>query len=266
MNPLSRLLHSIWNSETGAGKVSASFSQIIPPERLRELGVVSNRLGYAFRFPGVLDCALTHRSYANISQVTEEALRDYESLEFLGDAVLGFVISEALLVHYPQLDEGELTKMKASLVSTGQLFSLSESLGLGQYILLSPGEAKTGGRGKSSILADVFESVVAAIYLDGGMTPARQFILAQFEGLLESAGDEIGSGDFKSRLQEHLHSVGGSSPSYLVLSEEGPDHHKQFRVEVRTNGQALAEGTGTSKKMAEKDAAEKALRSLGVIE
>ena len=141
MNPLSRLIRSVLNSETRTEDASASLSTSVTAARLEELIGLAQKLAHDFEHFGLLDCAFTHRSYSNYElRTSDRALRDYESLEFLGDAVLGFVISEALLVHYPRLGEGELTKMKAALVSTEQLSSMSFSLGLGDYLRLGPGE------------------------------------------------------------------------------------------------------------------------------
>jgi ribonuclease-3 len=190
-------------------------------------------------------------------------LPDYENLEFLGDAILDFVISETLLLKYPDRPEGELTKMRASLVSATPLSRISRSLGLGQYLRLSRGEEKTGGRKKRAILADLFESLVAAIYLDGGLPPAREFILVQFESLLGKIDTEDADfRDHKTRLQECLHRHGVTGPRYDVIRETGPDHRKWFLIEASIGKTSLATGEGSSKKSAEQEAARKALHRL----
>jgi ribonuclease-3 len=204
--------------------------------------------------------ALTHRSFGN-EQAGESS--DYESLEFLGDSILGFLISEFLYLSYPNWTEGRLSKLKSQLVSTKELATLSQELGLGDFLRLSHGEEKTGGRRKRAILADLFESLVAAIYLDGGIESARDFILEQFGAEFERiASGEFGLRDHKSALQERLHSLGLPGPAYSVTGEEGPDHRKLFRVAVLSESELLGAGEGRSKKEAEQMAARRALRHL----
>lgn len=229
--------------------------------RITELKELEKKLGYCFRNLNLAEQALTHKSYAHETE-TDESM-DYESLEFLGDSILGFVISEFIYLTYPELTEGDLSKIKSQLVSARQLHLLSRDLDLGKYLNLSRGEERTGGRRKRALLADLFESLTAAIYLDGGIEPARNFILRQFgERFEDIANDEMPFKDHKSALQERLHGMGCPGPYYEVISESGPDHRKEFMVSVSSEGEVLARGTGRSKKIAEQQAAEHAMGKL----
>jgi ribonuclease-3 len=190
-------------------------------------------------------------------------VRDNESLEFLGDAVLGFVIADLLFRECPDLDEGQKSKMKAALVSTTTLARQADRVQLGNHLLLGRGEEKTGGRRKQALLADVYEALIAAIYLDGGVEQVRAFIVREFSPLLaelRASGDA--RGDYKSALQEHLQSQGAPLPDYRLTGTEGPDHRKAFRVVVSVRGEAIGEGAGSSKKDAEQEAARAALTRL----
>jgi ribonuclease-3 len=234
-------------------------------ERTRSLRELEEQLGHRFQNLELLEIATTHKSYAyeNVETGDSRLGRDYESMEFLGDAILGFIISEYLYLTYPDLNEGDLSKIRSYLVSRRQLFSLSRELDLGKYLNLSKGEEKTGGRHKRAILADLFESIVAAIYLDGGLEPVREFIFARFRNLFERlARDEVAFRDHKSELQETLHGHGLTAPRYEVIGEEGPDHMKKFEVSVSARNEVLAHGSGRSKKEAEQQAARRALEKL----
>lgn len=234
-------------------------------KRLAELRALERRLGHEFENPALLDRALTHRSFLHDAgkQGRSQDTRDYEALEFFGDAILGLIISEELFLAQPDLHEGELSKLKAHLVSAKQLSRLSRELELSRFVRLSHGEEKTGGRGKKAILADLFESLTAALYLDAGLEGARRFVLSRFRPLLDEIdSDRFHVRDYKSTLQELLHSRGLSEPSYKVVAESGPDHRKEFLIEVFSGGQALARGQGLSKKEAEQRAAHIALEVL----
>lgn len=228
------------------------------PDRLARL---QERLGHRFARPELLVQALTHRSYAN----EQGTGLDNEVLEFLGDAVLGLIVSDLLCSDYPDLSEGQMSKLKSFLVSAETLGRLAEEFGLGPFILLGRGEEKTEGRSKSSILANAFEAVIAALYTDGGLERSRAFVLDLIGPLLEGA-DEDADGtpvrDFKSALQEHVQAAGLPLPDYLVVEEEGPDHAKVFHVEVRVGDGAGARGNGRTKKRAEQRAARDLLRQL----
>ena len=244
-----------------AGARAAMARAGLPREAYRALEAA---LGYRFADRGLLEQALTHRSRAH--EERGEAVADNERLEFLGDAVLGLVITDRLVREFPERDEGWTSKVKARLVSAATLARLGEEVALGDYLLLGRGEEKTGGRRKHSLIADTFEAVVAAIYLDGGLAPAAAFIDARFREPL----DELREGgpvaqapaDWKSTLQEWLQAHGRPLPAYRLASEAGPDHRKTFTVSVSVGGDALARGTGRSKKEAEQKAARQALADL----
>jgi len=225
------------------------------PEALARL---QERLGYRFQEPELLVRALTHRSYAN----EQGSTADNEVLEFLGDAVLGLIVSDLLCSEHPELSEGEMSKLKSYLVSAETLGRLAGEYGLGPFILLGRGEEKTDGRHKSSILANAFEALIAALYSDGGLLPARNFVLELLGPLLEEVEETPGPGpvrDFKSALQEHVQAAGLALPEYLVVEEEGPDHAKIFHVEVSVGERCLAQGHGRTKKRAEQRAASELL-------
>jgi ribonuclease-3 len=224
---------------------------------------LEDRIRYRFRDRGLLEHALTHRSRAH-EDVTG-GVADNESLEFLGDAVLGFIIAEALFREYPDLDEGQKSKIKASLVSATTLALVGERLDLGPFLLLGRGEEKTGGRKKTALLADACEAIIAAVYLDGGMEAARDLVLREIWSLrTELSQQQPGAltaltGDYKSALQELLQSQERGLPEYRIVGESGPDHRKVFDVEVWVSGEVVARADGRSKKEAEQRAAQLAL-------
>ena len=225
------------------------------------LAAVEGRIGYRFRDRGLLEHALTHKS--RTAEDPSGGVADNESLEFLGDAVLGFVTADVLYRDFPEYTEGPKSKAKAALVSTTALAGMSRALGLGDALLLGRGEEKTGGRTKQALLADVFEAVIAAIYLDGGIEPAQAFVERQIRPLLADVRESSVFGrDHKSALQERLQGQGRSLPTYRISSETGPDHQKLFHVDVRIDGQVVATGEGRTKKDAEQEAARLALATL----
>ncbi|MPZ20431.1 MAG: ribonuclease III [Luteitalea sp.] len=228
------------------------------------LVLLEHRLGYRFRDRGLLEHALTHRSRAH-EDVTGGVV-DNESLEFLGDAVLGFVIADVIFRDFPEADEGQKSKIKASVVSTAALVQIGERLGIGQYLLLGRGEEKSGGRHKQALIADTCEAVIAAIYLDGGLEVARRFILRECQDVLDEVKQPglltAMTGDYKSALQEWLQEERHALPEYRVVATRGPDHEKEFAVEVWSEGRLLASATGRSKKEAEQAAARGALEQL----
>jgi len=230
--------------------------------RLRdEFESLQQAIGYRFRDRGLLEHAMTHTSRAN--EDVSGGVRDNESMEFLGDALLGFVIADVLFRDFPEFDEGQKSKMKASLVSTATLARQAERLVLGEHMLLGRGEEKTGGRRKQALLADSYEALIAAVYLDGGVEPARAFILREFGPLIaEVRRTGVSGQDYKSALQELLQSRERPLPEYRVVGSVGPDHRKLFQVEVIVNGDRIGEATGPSKKEAEQEAARTALERL----
>ncbi len=233
-------------------------------KKTEDLAGLESTLGYSFRDKGLLEHALTHRSRAHEDE--SGGVVDNESLEFLGDAVLELVISDRLFREFPDYDEGQKSKTRAQLVSAPTLAHLGQQIDLGVYLMLGRGEEKTGGRSKPSLLADGLEAVVAAIYLDGGMTAADAFIERLFRPALNDiqAGRAMqgGSTDHKSALQEWLHAHARTSPEYVLVAEWGPDHDKTFEIEVRTSQEAVGRAEGRSKKEAEQRAAERALEAL----
>jgi ribonuclease-3 len=230
--------------------------------RLRdEFGDLQRAIAYRFKDIGLLEHALTHTSKAN--EDVSGGVRDNESLEFLGDAVLGFVVADLLFREFPQSDEGEKSKMKASLVSTQALARQADLLSLGDHLLLGKGEEKTGGRRKQALLADAYEALIAAVYLDGGIDEAAAFVLRELgPRVADLKRDGPGAQDYKSALQEHLQSREYPLPEYRLTGALGPDHRKVFEVELLVNGESLAKGSGASKKEAEQEAARLALEQL----
>ena len=231
---------------------------VVPLER--SIADLEQRLGYRFRDVGLLEHALTHKSKAH--EDATGGVVDNESLEFLGDAVLGFVVADLLYREFPQFQEGQKSKAKASLVSTTALAELASRLGLGAYLLLGRGEEKTGGRQKQALLADGCEAVMAAIYLDGGIDAIRTFIVRELAEQITLARSTDYLRDFKSTLQEQLQAGGRPLPEYEVTSERGPDHDKRFHVTVRVGTEVLADSEGRTKKEAEQAAARKALAAI----
>ena len=222
---------------------------------MREL---QKTIGYTFRDQSLLETALTHTSYAN--EVYKDGLRSYERLEFLGDSILGFTAADYLLGAYPELHEGELTKLRAELVCEASLAVTSKKLGLGEHLRLGKGEEAGGGRQRVSIIADVVEAVIAAIYLDGGLLAAKRFI---YEHVLVDARARIKlNADYKTMLQELVQQKKNQQLTYELLGESGPDHDKVFSVRVLLNGTPLGTGEGTSKKRAEQAAARQAVEAL----
>lgn len=225
---------------------------------LSDIQSLEKILGYQFKNRDILLQALTHRSR---SQESGNGSGDNERFEFLGDSILGFLACERLLAKFPKEPEGQLSKWKARLVSSVNLLEVARILGLGAYLQLGRGEERTGGRDKSTILADALEALIAALYLDGGMKAARDFVsrLILTDKALEAAASGESPQDFKSPLQELLQGVRLPAPVYNLVEEQGPPHARTFRVEVRIGEMFRAEGQGTSKKTAEQKAAQLAL-------
>jgi ribonuclease-3 len=226
-----------------------------------EFDALEQAIDYRFRDRGLLEHAMTHTSRAN--EDVSGGVTDNESLEFLGDAILGFVVADALFRDFPEFDEGQKSKVKASLVSTATLARNAERLAVGEHLLLGRGEEKTGGRRKQALLADGYEALIAAIYLDGGIEQARAFIQREFAPLFDDVRREGRVGhDYKSALQEYLQSNGQPLPEYRLTRTVGPDHQKFFEVELSVRGEPLAEAMGPSNKQAEQEAARVALEKL----
>jgi len=223
-------------------------------ERLQE------RLGIAFKDGALLEQALVHRSY--IHENPDFELPDNERLEFLGDSLLGMIIAEKVYEDFPELDEGGMTKLRAALVRRETLARLAESLGLGEYLYIGHGEESSGGRAKQSILVGAFEAVIGAILIDQGFAACRGFVRRIFEGEVDRAIEERLGADYKSQLQEVIQAKRRQAPTYRIVGVEGPDHDREFSVEVSVDGDVIGSGRGKSKRQAEMAAAQAALESL----
>lgn len=221
---------------------------------------LETKLNYKFNNIDLLKNALVHSSYANEVRGNTHS---NERLEFLGDSVLSVIVADHIYHKYPKMPEGELTRLRASLVCEKSLCALSRELNLGKYLLLGRGEDKNGGRERDSILADAFEAVLAAIYLDGGMDAACTHVMNTVLRDLEHHGEEDSFKDYKTTLQEIIQRNPEESVSYVLIGESGPDHDKQFTVAVHLNSNVIGTGTGKSKKMAEQMAAKQALLLMG---
>ena len=222
---------------------------------------INKIIEYDFKDPGILELALTHKSYTN-----EMALKNIygnERLEFMGDAVLGAVISHIIMERYEDFSEGDLSKMRAAVVNKEALAGILKKLGINRFIILGKGEQENNGREKDSILANVYESIIAAVYFDGGYNSIFNMISSHFEEVLNDAEQDGGyANDYKSRLQEYCQKNINTLPKYIIESEEGPDHIKQFESVVIINNIKYEKGIGRNKKSAEQEAALKTLNRL----
>ncbi len=244
----------------------------------REITALEEGLGYHFRRRAVIEQAVTHSSQAREQEAqhageSKYKVSDNEQLEFLGDAVLALVTSEELFQRFPQFREGELSKLRAHLVSERHLIQVAQQLELGHYLRLGRGEEKSGGRGKTALLVDALEAILAAIYLDGGLEVAREFVLRNVIApeleVMERGGGSLPITDFKSALQEAVQSMGLPQPVYHLVEEAGPEHSKTFTVEARLHtkekakqGDFVGRAKGSTKKTAEQDAARQLLTYL----
>jgi ribonuclease III len=245
--------------DSGPGRVVPFGSELAPLER---------RIGYRFKDRGLLEHALTHRS--RVHEDASGGVFDNESMEFLGDSILGFAIADMLFRQFPQHNEGQKSKLKASIVSAASLARLGDKISLGEFLILGRGEEKTGGRQKHALIADCYEALIAAIYLDGGIEPAKGFIERQFAELIQEArrtgAHAAFTEDYKSALQEWLQSHDRGLPAYRLAAEIGPAHRRRFDVEVVVNGIPVARAEGRSKKEAAQAAARLALDLLSARE
>ena len=221
---------------------------------------LQKRIGYTFKNTDLLTEALTHSSYANEHKAKH--IKYNERLEFLGDAVLSIVVSDYIFKHCPELPEGELTKLRASLVCEKTLFEFAKQIELGKYLVLSKGERNNGGAERPSILSDAFEALIAAIYIDGGIDPASKHILNFVIPAIKNSKKKK-LNDYKTALQEIIQKNPGEQLEYVLVGESGPDHNKHFVVELHLNSNAIGKGGGRSKKEAEQQAAREALELMG---
>ncbi len=218
---------------------------------------VEKSIGYTFQNKDLLRKALTHTSYAY-----QNKLESNEKLEFLGDSILEFISSKYLYENYPKLKEGEMTKVRATVVCEKSLYQIAKLHNFSDFLYLGKSERKTGGENRPAILADSVEAVIAAIYLDGGIDEAEKFITENLKEQIEFATNHVGDRDYKTVLQEKLQEHGEVKIEYEITKEEGPDHDKYFEAQVSCNGEVLAKGEGKSKKAAHMNAAKKALENL----
>jgi ribonuclease-3 len=219
---------------------------------------MQHRISHWFKDRELLERALTHKSFANENRGPAHN----ERLEFLGDAVLGLVISEYLMKNCPDSNEGDLSRLRAAVVSEPALASIAREIGLGSYLLLGRGEEQTGGRDKDSLLANCLEALIASIYLDAGNAAVEAFVIRFFDETIKKTCTYRGTLDYKTELQELCQERLKQLPEYRIVSETGPDHQKQFTVELSAKGEVYGHGTGKSKKEAEQKAAKEALEKL----
>lgn len=239
--------------------MSSSFRSLERIEKMTSIEKFEEAIGYSFKNKKYIQQALTHSSYANEKKIPGGS---NERLEFLGDSVLSIVVSSYLYDNLTNVTEGELTKMRASLVCEKSLYVFAQEIKLGEYLLLGKGEENTGGRERPSILADAFEAVIAAIYLDGGYEPAARHILRFIPKDIQNRKKPVFS-DFKTILQEIVQKNPEEKVEYVLVGEEGPDHNKRFVVDVCLNSNVIGKGKGRSKKEAEQLAAKEALELMG---
>lgn len=228
-------------------------------EVLKNMKSLEEKIQYNFKNKVLLQEALTHSSYANERHGSAKC---NERMEFLGDAVLSIVSAELLFTRFPDMPEGQLSKLRSSLVCTQSLAGFAKTLDLGSYLRLGKGETNTGGQERPSILEDAFEALIAAIYLDGGMEPAKAHILRFLVPALENHTTAFQ--DYKTMLQEVVQQNPGENVNYVLVGESGPDHDKRFEVQVRLNSNIIGSGVGKSKKLAEQEAAKEALHLMGL--
>jgi ribonuclease III len=218
---------------------------------------LQKNIGYQFEDESLLNKAMTHTSYAY-----ENNVESNEKLEFLGDSILEFISSKYIFKNYPNLKEGEMTKVRAQVVCEQSLYKIAKMHNFSDFLNLGRSEKLSGGKERPAILADSVEAVIAAMYIDGGLKVAEKFIIENLKNEIELATKHVGQKDYKTVLQEKLQIHGDVKIEYILLNESGPDHDKRFEMEVRCNGKKLAVGTGKSKKLAQMDAAHNAIESL----
>jgi ribonuclease III len=255
---------SAHSSGTSIDTPALSEPAIAEPGAAAELETI---LEHRFAHPVLLERAMTHSSMAHERGADQPQREDNETLEFLGDAVVGMVAAEAVYRRYPELSEGALTRLRGALVSRRHLAEVAAELSLGKYLLLGRGEERSGGRTKTALLANAMEAVIGAVYLDAGLEAARRLIEARViapmvGSLREQLTASGGMGDFKSALQELLQARKQGQPEYRTTGETGPDHYKRFFVQVRVGAELLAEGEGRTRKHAEQNAARQAIEKL----
>ena len=220
---------------------------------------IEQSIKYTFKDKQLLKKALTHTSYAY-----EKNIESNEKLEFLGDSILEFISSEYMYQNYPKLKEGEMTKVRATVVCEKSLYKIAKLHNFSDFLFLGKSEKKTGGQNRPAILADSVEAIIAAIYLDGGIEEARKFIIENLKDEIKIACTHVGDRDYKTMLQEKLQEHGEVNIQYEIISEKGPDHNKSFTAQVSCDGKVLAQGSGKSKKEAQMRSSSKSIRNLKI--
>lgn len=232
---------------------------MLDPERIQELEILQDSLDYRFEDLNLLNKALTHKSFVNEST---SSLKNNERFEFLGDSVLDLIVSDYLICTFSEFSEGRLSKLRASVVNESCLAELATQLDLGRFLLLGKGEEQSGGREKSSLLANAYEALTGALYLDGGLEKVKYVFMEVLKKEIHQRVDSKGFQDFKSELQEYTQTNLNCIPTYRVVAEHGPDHEKTFEVELRIQNKAGGVGVGRNKKEAEQAAARQTLKKL----
>jgi len=225
-----------------------------------EIANLEKIVGHSFENRSILAHALVHSSYINENKLNP--LENNERLEFLGDAVVELVTSEYIFTNFPDMTEGEMTKLRASVVCEATLSRCARELGFGAYLKMGKGELANNGRDRDSILCDIFEAIIGAVYMDGGYLPAKKFIISQLEADIHSMRGLTWISDCKTHLQEQLQKHSQEPIEYYVIKEEGPDHNKIFTVELAHSGKILGQGSGRNKKEAEQEAARHAIEKF----
>lgn len=234
-----------------------------------QLTELQNKLNYQFKSIDLLICALTHSSFANESNaqhLTGKKIYSYERLEFFGDSILSFIVSEYIYLNYPNCPEGELTKLRATVVCEDSLYKISQKLDLGKYIILGKGEENTGGRKRKSVLADVVEALLAAIFRDSGIEECKKFIMTYLKDEISMIMNKHSVDDYKSQLQHLVQQAPGELLEYELVEEIGPDHDKLFVMVAKLNRNVIGKGQGKTKREAEQKAAKEALILFGSID
>jgi len=234
-------------------------NNVLNKHRIDELQRLQKIMGVKFHNLPLLNMALTHSSYAHETYKSEN---HNEKLEFLGDALLSFIIIDYLYTQYTEFNEGDLSRLKSYLVCEDRLYSIAMKLHLNEYLMLGKGEELTGGRNKKSLLSDAIEALIAAYYLDSGLKKCKEFVIKLFKDEIENKKDLISLDDYKSQLQKYTQKLYKLNPEYYLIEENGPDHNKTFKVGVKLNGKVLGIGIGPNKRTAEKKAAQEALKSF----
>ena len=234
------------------------------PKWEKNLNLLQKKISYTFHDLTLLKASLTHKSYLRKKFNDHKIPSPFERMEFLGDSILGFVVSKELFLNYPDEQEGKLSKLKSKIVSETYLTFKANTLELGKYLLLSSEEQQSGGQNKPSILSDTMEALICAIYLDGGVASAARFVKHHILDEYENIVNRVELVNYKSILQEYLQARNQSPPDYITIAEEGPQHQKVFMIEVQVNGKILGIGKGSTKKAAHQEAARLACQKLGI--